>query len=40
MIWKCEICGEKFDGHVIRHTTVCFVLSTIELIRLRRAVAK
>ena len=40
MTWKCEICGEKFDGHLIRHTLVCLVLSTVELIRLRRVVAK
>ena len=37
MTWRCELCGEKVEGHVVRHTVVCFILCTIEMARLKAA---
>ena len=37
VIWRCELCGEKVEGHIVRHTVACFVLCTIEMVRLRTA---
>lgn len=35
MTWRCEICGGKFEGRVVRHTVSCMVMFAVELVRLR-----
>lgn len=35
MTWRCELCGEKLEGHAARHTVRCFAMMVIELVRLR-----
>ena len=39
MTWRCELCGERLEERswtILRHTVRCFVLATIELLRLRK----
>ena len=40
LMWRCELCGEKLEGHAVSHTVRCFAMMIVELTRLRMKYGK